>query len=112
MGLLAGGAAADKSSGEEESCLLTVLSKPCNSVSLAVLIIASRACVADMSIKGGRIGEFVANGCRIVEKSGFLLLVLDGSSLDVVGMLGMIGNVVGLKRGSSGGGKPFLTAVK
>lgn len=105
---LAGGAAADRSNGDDVSCRLTFFSNPCSSDSLAVLIIARRACVDDMSIKGGRIA-LAGNGGNIAEKSGFLLF----SSLDVVGRFCMIlVKVVGLNLGSKGGGNPFLTAVK
>lgn len=63
----------------------------------------------DMSIRGGNMVELV-NGLSMEEKSGGFLLV---SSLLGVGRVGRrLGKVVVLKRGSSGGGNPFLAALK
>lgn len=65
--------------------------------------------MVDMSMRGGNMGA-LAKGLRIEEKSGGFLPV---SSLLGVGSVGiMLEKVLDLKRGSRGGGKPFLAALK
>lgn len=109
LGLFMGGAAAERSKGDEGSCLFVFFSNACNSASLAVLTIARRVWVVDISIRGGNIAV-EAKGFKIEEKSGFFVssLLLEG-----VGRFGTIlGKGVDLKRGSKGGGNPFLAALK
>lgn len=107
LGLFTGGAAEDKSSGDDVSCRLAFFRRFCSSASLAVLTIASRVCVVDMSISGWNMGA-VEKELRMDEKSCFLA----ASSLDGVDMFGKVGKVVDLNLGSKGGGKPFRATLK
>lgn len=111
LGRFSCGAAADRSNGDETSVLFAFFNKPWSSASFAVRTIARSVCVVDMSISGGNMGV-LANGFSIEEKSGGFFVVVS-SLLVGLGRVGSrLGNVLVLKRGSKGGGKPFLAALK
>lgn len=71
--LFNGGAAAERSRGDERSVRLAFFSKLCSSASFAVRTIARRVLLEDMSIRGWNIG--FANGLRSEVKSGGFLFV-------------------------------------
>lgn len=107
LGRFVGGAAADKSNGEDVSCLLTFLSRLWISASFAVRTMAISVCVVDMSIIGGNI-EAPMNGFREARSGFFVSEFLDDGGVRV----GSRGKAAGLNRGSKGGGNPFLAALK
>lgn len=85
----------------------------CSSASLAVLTIARRVWVVDISIRGGKIAAPVTPTKGLsTEKSVFLLLDSFSLFCGAAREGRRPGKEDGLKRGSRGGGNPFLAALK